>query len=79
VVAEAEHLRVLDAVQAGVDEKPWDSPRVSSSTIGRGRESFGRIASHRHGCSLRWRVAQRWNSTPRWERTRYLTAKIASR
>jgi hypothetical protein len=59
VVAEAEHLRVVDAIQAGVDRirrqllgtKPWDSPRVFSSTIGRGRESIGRVASHWHGCS----------------------------
>jgi hypothetical protein len=28
-----------------------DSPRVFSSTIGGGRESIGRIASHWHGCS----------------------------
>jgi hypothetical protein len=59
VVAEAEHLRILDAVQAGVDRirrkllgtKRGDRPRVYSSTIGRGRESIGRIASRWHGCS----------------------------
>ncbi len=54
VVAEAEHLRVFDGVQVGVDRiriKRGDSPRVSSSTIGGGRESIGKIASRWHGCS----------------------------
>jgi hypothetical protein len=53
VVAEAEHLRVVDAVQTGVDRiriKRGDRPRVFSSTIGRGRESIGRTAYHWHGC-----------------------------